>query len=127
MKVKTSELVGSALTWVVAKCEGTSTDIASYAEKPRWIRCTDESGVQSVCPEFHSYWMFGGPIIDREHIDLYYSTKDKTWAAAIWVDIPGGGQLEHKQVSCPTALVAAMRCFVTSKLGDEVEIPEELA
>ena len=26
----------------------------------------------------------------------------------------------------PTPLIAAMRCYVTSKLGDEVEIPEAL-
>ena len=26
----------------------------------------------------------------------------------------------------PTALIAAMRCFVASRLGDEVEVPEEL-
>lgn len=33
----------------------------------------------------------------------------------------------HKHYLCgPTPLIAAMRCFVASKLGDEVEIPEEL-
>jgi hypothetical protein len=26
----------------------------------------------------------------------------------------------------PTPLIAAMRCYVASKLGDEVEIPSEL-
>ncbi len=26
----------------------------------------------------------------------------------------------------PTPLIAAMRCYVASKLGDEIEIPEEL-
>ena len=26
----------------------------------------------------------------------------------------------------PTPLIAAMRCYVASKLGDEVEVPEEL-
>lgn len=26
----------------------------------------------------------------------------------------------------PTPLIAAMRCYVASRLGDEVEIPEEL-
>jgi hypothetical protein len=26
----------------------------------------------------------------------------------------------------PTPLIAAMRCYVTLKLGDEVEVPEEL-
>jgi hypothetical protein len=27
----------------------------------------------------------------------------------------------------PTPLIAAMRCYVASKLGDEVELPEELS
>jgi hypothetical protein len=26
----------------------------------------------------------------------------------------------------PPSLIAAMRCFVASKLGDEVEVPDEL-
>ena len=26
----------------------------------------------------------------------------------------------------PTPLIAAMRCFVASKLGDEVDVPDEL-
>jgi hypothetical protein len=26
----------------------------------------------------------------------------------------------------PTPLIAAMRCYVASKLGDEVEVPDEL-
>jgi hypothetical protein len=26
----------------------------------------------------------------------------------------------------PTPLIAAMRCYVASKLGDDIEIPEEL-
>ena len=29
--------------------------------------------------------------------------------------------------SRPTPLIAAMRCYVASKLGDEVDVPEELA
>jgi hypothetical protein len=28
--------------------------------------------------------------------------------------------------SGPTPLIAAMRCYVASKLGDEIEIPENL-
>ena len=27
----------------------------------------------------------------------------------------------------PTPLIAAMRCYVISKLGEEVEVPDELA
>jgi hypothetical protein len=26
----------------------------------------------------------------------------------------------------PTPLIAAMRCYVASKMGDEIELPEEL-
>ena len=70
-------------------------------------------------------WAQGGPIIDREKLDLYHSTDKSNWASAIWSDIPGGGQLHHKQRG-PTALIAAMRCFVASKLGDEVDVPEGL-
>ena len=33
----------------------------------------------------------------------------------VWIDQHG-----------PTPLIAAMRCYVTSKLGDEVEIPKDL-
>jgi hypothetical protein len=30
------------------------------------------------------------------------------------------------QTDGPTPLIAAMRCYVASKLGDEIDIPEEL-
>lgn len=32
----------------------------------------------------------------------------------------------HRVYFGPTPLIAAMRCYVASKLGDEVEVPEEL-
>jgi hypothetical protein len=32
----------------------------------------------------------------------------------------------HNRQHGPTPLIAAMRCYVASKLGDAVEIPEEL-
>lgn len=38
----------------------------------------------------------------------------------------GGPIIDADCMSGPTPLIAAMRCFVSSKLGDEVEIPEEL-
>jgi hypothetical protein len=31
-----------------------------------------------------------------------------------------------KKQEGPTVLIAAMRCFCCSQLGDEIEIPEEL-
>jgi len=106
MKIKTSELEGDALERLVAKCEG----------KASWIR------------GFTTEWEKGGPIIERERITLAYGEDEKDWFACIGDsrrfdnDTPDG----LEKVVGPTPLIAAMRCYVASKLGDEVEIPEEL-
>lgn len=59
-------------------------------------------------------WTHGGPIIEREKIAT-------AWHITRWV--AWRGVVEHPG---PTPLIAAMRCFVASKLGDDIEIPEEL-
>ena len=102
MKTKTSELTGAALDWAVAKCLGTEHLFAGH-EVGRLHYSTD--------------WAQGGPIIKREHITLRCYT-DALWDASI-------GRLDYVEGG-PTPLIAAMRCYVASKLGDEVEIPEEL-
>jgi hypothetical protein len=60
-------------------------------------------------------WSQGGPIIERERISITHQVG--RWAAQTDDDLFAYG---------PTPLIAAMRCYVASKLGDEVEIPEEL-
>jgi hypothetical protein len=62
-------------------------------------------------------WSQGGPIIEREGVSLEYSAQPEKWCACIMAD---------QEVYGPTALIAAMRCYVASKLGDEVEVPDEL-
>jgi len=61
-------------------------------------------------------WRLTGPIIEREEIAIDYDPD--VWNAAMYG--------EPCYLSGPTPLVAAMRCFVASKLGDEIEIPKEL-
>lgn len=106
--MKTSELTGSALDWAVAKCEG-----HEGARFLQIFKYQNKSG-QGYC--YSKSWAEGGPIIEREKI---------TWdgmAARIFVP-------ERNCSICvygPTILIAAMRCYVASKLGDEVEIPDEL-
>jgi hypothetical protein len=119
MKIKTSELTGAALDWAVARCEGwDGFDVHSNGafELERsdtgdclWLKCFEPS----------TDWAQGGPIIDREHISV--ASIDPHWQASMPTAIYEGEQ------DGPTALIAAMRCYVASKLGDEVEIPEELA
>lgn len=84
-------------------------------------------------------WSQGGPIIEREGIYLRavryeghslngqwlaQGSDSNTGAMMQWVKREGWKR--HYYVG-PTLLIAAMRCYVASKLGgDEVDIPKEL-
>lgn len=105
--MKTSELTGAALDWAVAKCEGRPH---SYAV----VDVKGEPPLTAVVFTPSTDWAQGGPIIEEQGIDLYQSGS---WAAEM------GGV--HRQEG-PTPLIAAMRCYVASKLGDEIEVPKEI-
>lgn len=121
MRVKTSELSGEALDWLVAKCEGKSGD-CQYEGGNLWYG-RQTSGFIVYRPS--TDWSKGGPIIERERIEVTPPVSrhdaDQDWMASD-IDASGIGHL----MTGPTPLIAAMRCYVASKLGDEVEIPEEL-
>lgn len=111
MKVKTSELTGPALDWAVAKADGWSEegieDIANGDKYPEHDFSTD--------------WSQGGPIIERECMDLLcLAGGDDGWQADKYL------HTEKVEGYGPTPLIAAMRCFCASRLGDEVDVPEEL-
>ena len=109
MKIKTSELTGAALDWAVAKIEG--------------VHGPDYESVWDMPYEPSKCWQQGGPIIEREGINLDNYAKNPKWSA--WTPAPDRESGEA-QAYGPTPLIAAMRCYVVSKLGDEVEIPWEL-
>lgn len=119
MKIKTSELIGPALDWAVAKCEEYPMGIwydedelpmVRDDEVPEWRPSTD--------------WSQGGPIIEREKIELKYLGYDNPpyWGALKF----SPSKYARKAAIGLTPLIAAMRCVVASKLGDEVDVPEEL-
>lgn len=107
MMRKTSELTGAALDWAVAKCKGAL-----------WDGEGEPASYQTAYPEYSTWWEYGGPIIEREKIAIDPDADDGQWAASTrdapcyWVG--------------PTPLIAAMRCYVASKLGDTVDVPDEL-
>jgi len=123
MKQQTAKLEGIALDYAVALAEGGENfwfdTIASY-----WMTINGEDRVlkpnwaQSFTPATN--WSFGGPIIEREKIMLDCASSHGPWEGSCKIDGVTGW------VEGPTPLIAAMRCYVASKLGDEVEIPEEL-
>ena len=101
--MKVSELTGAALDWAVATCEG-----LDY-----W-----EPEIGPSQPEYSTDWAQGGPIIEREAI-AHWPDEEGGWFAS-------ANEGRGKDFHGPTPLIAAMRCYVASVLGDEVEVPEEL-
>ena len=116
--MRTSELTGAALDWAVAKCEfpdALSQDLEVWVQP---LHCDDETDFKFQ-PSID--WAQGGPIIERERIGFKYTGAALGFVA--WVN----GQLSTKHDKYgETPLIAGMRCYVASKLGDDVTLPPEL-
>ena len=96
--MKVSELSGFALDWAVALCEVGPIDIKDIDD-----------------PHFYSTdWAEGGPIIEREEL-----SRLRCYGTNQWECLNG-------EIVCEgaTPLIAAMRCYVASKLGEEITLPE---
>lgn len=113
MKIKTSELTGVALDWAVAKCEDESVRVAGGRVRFALSQFTNDYDLYSPSTD----WAQGGPIIEREHIAV--------WWDGVWHAKYDGGRPDQVQDAW-TPLIAAMRALVQRKLGDEIDIPKEL-
>ena len=116
--MKTSELTGAALDWAVAKCEGVPLVLAPFTGARNFVILGQNMKPTIVMYEPSLYWAQGGPIIEREKITVCYDTCQPRWVGCDWA--------ARLTEFGPTPLIAAMRCYVASKLGDDVEIPKEL-
>ena len=108
--IKTAELTGAALDWAVSACIGIGWemgDIDANEYGPGFKPSTD--------------WGDGAPIIEQE------IAKIERFSDALWEATAFTNNAQDFVQTGPTPLIAAMRCFVFSKLGNEVEIPEGLA
>ena len=99
--MKVSELSGMQLDWAVFEAEhGTQTYEFTDAYRPS------------------SNWAQGGPIIERETINTEWTgIPNAQWFASM--------ESEDLEAHGSTPLVAAMRCYVAFKLGNEVDLPVE--
>lgn len=113
MKVKTGELIDADLDWATGVAEG--YELSLYGVDPSIRARVPGQGVIAPWRPTY-YWNQGGPIIEREKIETYWHTGLGMWAAR------HGNNLRYGA----TPLIAAMCCYVASKLGDEVDVPEEL-
>ena len=121
MLVKTSELKDDALDWAVAKCKG----IIPIAVKKKYSKghILYNLPASTVPLEYSSKWAQGGPIIEREGISIVQQGDAAEWVASVYNYTEGDW---HLHTTGPTPLIAAMRCYVASKFGDTVEIPDQL-
>lgn len=133
--MKTQDLIGTQLDWAVAKAEGDlypqgdvmvlegklfSIEPGDYETSDRWRKYSPSTD-----------WNLAGPIIEQEGINLTMFLEDEVdpedvgnWCAAYDRENLGD---DEKSCTASTPLIAAMRCYVASKLGAEVEVPDELA
>ena len=121
MERKTSELTGAALDWAVADCAIERDDFGwRHTEKTivAWDKEKDEYTTYSPSTD----WSQGGPIIEREGIGLDFSPPEEELQPA-WIAVDRSGAFIGE---ADKPLIAAMRCYIASKLGDTVTIPDEL-
>ena len=127
--MKVSEASGPALDWMAAKCEGYThlrRNPHRFSSERELIMAPPRASYGPVLLAdlaFSTVWSQGGPIIEREEICIKRQKPCSIgyeWNAWSWTKNSGPGG------SGPTPLVAAMRCYVASVLGTEVEVPEEL-
>ena len=108
-KHNVSQLEGLPLDWAI--CKAAEIPVQRINGVLFWAGTNH-------CANPSTNWSLAGPIIEREGISLQDPCTSDIDA---WRGFCGGSQQYG-----PTALVAAMRCYVASKLGNEIEIPGEL-
>lgn len=113
MKIKTKELTGAVLDWAVAKAKG--------EEHIFWLDWAKEAG---ACYSPSGFWVHGGSIIEREKIQILPRSAD--WVAVRFGPGKAITGTTPLIATGTTPLIAACRCYVASKLGDEVDVPEGL-
>jgi len=128
MKIKTTDLIGPALDWAVTYAEMLAREDRGEHIKS-WVCDGILKGEQA--DPYSIDWLWGGPIIEREKIEITYWHQPNQWQASTNERIQYDERGEFIEGSDfqqfgHTALIAAMRCYVAFCLGDEVEIPNEL-
>lgn len=133
MLVKTSDLIGPALDWAVAEAIEWKEPIfcvgrISYIKEDQYLMMEkpDPDELDEVTDPYYfnhfeqwspsRIWSQGGPLI-REHIGSLVNQGGR-WAVYTRKPVfAGNGE---------TPLIAACRAIVAAKLGDQVDVPDEL-
>lgn len=121
MKVKVSTATGAQLDWMVAKAQ--KLHVRFWTEPARVEFLHPNTGWTAV--SYSTNWAQGGPIVEREGVEINKGNplhfprgnENGDFYEDLWIAGKAHG---------PTPLIAAMRCFVISEFGEEVDVPDEL-
>lgn len=128
--IKITELSGDLLDWAVAKCEGLIDDDNEWMDN------------RFIPEEFYhpsEQWSQAGEIIQREGISIRRHEKLGMWYAMQCKDSGDGELVRWSKVTYigrtlhqgsrlqrfegETPLIAVMRCYVASKMGEMITVP----
>ena len=101
MKIKTENLIGSALDWAVAHSQNMDID--------KW-----EDYHPSTC------WEQCGELLEKEEINV--ETHSNVPDEYLWL---GFNRKEGIRMYGSNPRIAAMRCYVAGKLGYDVDVPNK--
>ena len=115
--IEVAKATGITLNWMVAKCEGKVVN-----QRHRAYQGLIKGMWGAIRYKPSTDWSQGGPIIGRERISL---DQFKGHPCRAYLGTPV--RYEHAMFAPEgEPLIAAMRCYVASKLGERVEVPEDL-
>jgi hypothetical protein len=124
---KTSELGGVLLDYAVSLCEKGQFEYARTLTNPaRIIGVGIREGRTGRTYSPSTVWLDGGPIIERERIALIAGSEVQPGHNCWTAKMPGPHGYypeEGSVIAFEGPLVAAMRAYVASKLGETVELP----
>lgn len=125
MKIKVYTLEGTALNWAVAKSAGDIDKVVKLGNGLTNAVVLDGANNLFDMRTGKDYrpsedWELGGPIVDYEKLCPIWSEELQMWGCTKKVDD------KFHFAKGPTFLVAAMRCYVSSKLGEEINISKKL-
>lgn len=133
MNIKTTELTGAALDWAVAKAVKPDSDSGEVTQKTVVrngeviIECQIYGDPLSLTLWRPSRaWAQGGPLIEQRRIVVWHGTIYRSHDdASRDCAAKHHGMLEPEAYGA-TYLEAACRAIVAAKLGETVNIPDEL-
>lgn len=121
IEVKTADLAGEALGWVVGMAEGLTLYLDTPIYGNGWRVFVIHQAEATKHYERYTPWEswgLGGPLIQKYRVGFgLYS--DSFFAVTGLDDVPG-------DADGSTHLIAACRAIVAARLGDTVQVPKEL-